>query len=144
MSEPRVQPLGRNHFRHFLTLNTRWMDNDVYGHLNNVVYYSLFDTVVNRSLMERGALDPQHGDVIGLVVYTQCHYFAPLSFPQDVQAGLSVLHAGRSSVRYRIGLFASGSHESAAHGEFVHVYVDRATRRPVALPEPLRAALQSF
>ncbi|MBU6436917.1 MAG: acyl-CoA thioesterase [Betaproteobacteria bacterium] len=144
MSEPRAQPLTRDHFRHFLSLTTRWMDNDVYGHLNNVVYYSLFDTVVNRTLIERGVLDPQASDVIGLVVHTQCHYFAPLAFPQEVQAGVRVAHMGQSSVRYALGLFAADAPLSAAHGEFVHVYVDRITRRPVPLPAPLRAALQSL
>ncbi|MBZ8144046.1 thioesterase, partial [Rubrivivax gelatinosus] len=108
----------------------------------NVVYYSFFDTAVNRWLIAAGALDPQAGDVIGLVVETQCHYFAPLSFPQRVEAGLRVAHIGRSSVRYELGLFAEGEPLTAAAGHFVHVYVDRATRRPVALPPALVAALQ--
>lgn len=118
------------------------MDNDLYGHINNVVYYSFFDTAVNRYLIEAGALDIHHGDVIGLVVHTQCHYFEALAFPQAVLAGLRVLHLGRSSVRYQLGLFAEGATLCAAVGEFVHVYVDRQTRRPVPLPDLLRQALQ--
>ncbi|MDP1901911.1 MAG: thioesterase family protein [Rubrivivax sp.] len=138
----RSQPLLRCHFPRWQSISTRWMDNDVYGHLNNVVYYSLFDTAVNRYLIEAGALDIHQGQVIGLVVHTQCHYFEPLAFPQPVQAGLRVLHLGRSSVRYQLGLFAEGAMLAAAVGEFVHVYVDRETRRPVVLPESLRQALQ--
>ncbi len=118
------------------------MDNDVYGHVNNVVYYSYFDTAVNRYLIEAGALDIHAGAVIGLVVETQCHYFEPLAFPQRIDAGLRVAHQGRSSVRYEVGLFAQGAPTTAACGHFVHVYVDRQTRRPTALPAALQAALQ--
>jgi len=118
------------------------MDNDAYGHVNNVVYYSWFDTAVNRYLIEAGALDIHAGAVIGLVIETRCNYFAPLAFPQMVEAGLRVAQFGRSSVRYEVGLFAPGTDESAAAGHFVHVYVDRATRRPVELPDALRNALQ--
>jgi acyl-CoA thioester hydrolase len=118
------------------------MDNDVYGHVNNVVYYSFFDTAVNRYLIERGALDLAAGEVIGLVVETHCNYFSPLSFPQPVQAGVRVAHAGRSSVRYEIALFAQGQERAAAAGHFVHVYVDRLTRRPIdRFPEALEKAL---
>jgi acyl-CoA thioester hydrolase len=117
------------------------MDNDVYGHVNNVQYYSFFDTAVNRYLIAAGALDIHAGAVIGLVVETHCNYFAPLAFPQDVEAGIRVAQRGRSSVRYEIGLFAPGAALAAATGHFVHVYVDRATRRPVALPAALLAAL---
>jgi acyl-CoA thioester hydrolase len=127
-----------------MTLTTRWMDNDAYGHLNNVVYYSLFDTVVNRALIEAGALDIEHGAVIGLVVETHCNYFASITFPQSVDAGLRVTRVGSSSVRYEIGLFAAGAPETAAHGHFIHVYVDRATRRPVPLPPALQSALQGL
>jgi acyl-CoA thioester hydrolase len=126
---------------HFQAITTRWMDNDVYGHVNNVVHYSYFDTAVNRYLIERGALDIHAGEVIGLVVQTQCHYFESLAFPQTVHAGLRVAHLGRSSVRYELGLYADDAPFSAAIGHFVHVYVDRATRRPVAVPETLRAVL---
>ena len=137
---PRPQP--RDSYRHFGSITTRWMDNDAYGHVNNVVYYSFFDTAVNRYLIEQGALDVEHGAVIGLVVETQCNYFAPLAFPQPVEAGLRVARIGGSSVRYEVGLFGAGERDSAAAGHFVHVYVDRATRRPTALPAPLLAALQ--
>ncbi len=118
------------------------MDNDAYGHINNVVYYSFFDTAVNRYLIEAGALDIQAGAVIGLVIETHCNYFAPLEFPQRVEAGLRVAHVGTSSVRYEVGLFAQDAPSCAAAGHFVHVYVDRITRRPVPLPAPLLAALQ--
>jgi acyl-CoA thioester hydrolase len=138
----RKQAVPRAHYRHFSRIATRWMDNDVYGHVNNVVYYSFFDTAVNRYLIEAGALDIHQGGCIGLVVETQCHYFEPLEFPQMVEAGLRVAHLGRSSVRYEVGLFAEGSLLSAAAGHFVHVYVDRATRRPMPLSSALLAALQ--
>ena len=120
------------------------MDNDQYGHVNNVVYYSWFDTAVNALLIEEGALDIHTGTVIGFVVETRCNYFAPLAFPQLVQAGIRVAHAGSSSVRYEIGLFAQGSDTAAAQGHFVHVYVDRATQRPAPLPEALQAVLQKL
>lgn len=120
------------------------MDNDVYGHVNNVVYYSWFDTAVNAHLIERGALDIHAGETIGLVIETQCNYFAPLAFPQTVDAGIRVAHMGSSSVRYEVGLFAAGEPLTAAAGHFIHVYVDRASRRPVALPESLRSVLQKL
>jgi len=138
----RLQPQPREAYRHFSSVSTRWMDNDVYGHVNNVVYYSWFDTVVNRYLVESGALDIHAGTVIGLVIETHCNYFASLAFPQTVEAGLRVASLGRSSVRYEVGLFAPEASSTAACGHFIHVYVDRATRRPVDLPAPLRAALQ--
>lgn len=137
----RSTPLTRAAFAHFSTITTRWMDNDIYGHINNVQYYSFFDTVVNGYLVAKGALDPECGTVIGLVVETHCNYFAPLSFPQTVDAGLRVAHLGISSVRYEIGLFEEGAEAAAAQGHFVHVYVDRKTRRPVALPALLAEAL---
>lgn len=120
------------------------MDNDVYGHVNNVVYYSWFDTAVNAYLIEQGVLDIHAGQTIGLVIETQCNYFAPLAFPQEVQAGIRVARLGTSSVRYEVGLFASGEQLCAAAGHFVHVYVDRETRRPVALPDALRAVLAAL
>jgi acyl-CoA thioester hydrolase len=135
---------ARSDYRHFSTISTRWEDNDVYGHVNNIVYYSWFDTAVNRYLIGAGALDIHHGSVIGLVVETHCNYFAPLAFPQDVEAGVCVARIGGSSVRYQIGLFAPGQLMTAAAGHFIHVYVDRASRRPVELPAPLRAALQAL
>ena len=132
----------RGHYRHFSGIDTRWMDNDVYGHVNNVVYYSFFDTAVNRYLITAGALDIHDGAVVGFVVETHCNYFAPLAYPQRVEAGLRVAHVGGSSVRYEVGLFAEGAPTAAAAGHFVHVYVDRATQRPVPLPDALRAALE--
>jgi acyl-CoA thioester hydrolase len=140
----RAQPEPRSAYRHFASLSTRWMDNDAYGHVNNVVYYSLFDTAVNRYLIEAGALDIHAGAVIGLVVETHCNYFAPIAFPQMVDAGLRVAQVGSSSVRYEIGLFAAGEPLCAARGHFVHVYVDRATRRPAALPVVLTQALEGL
>jgi acyl-CoA thioester hydrolase len=137
----RPQPTSRDDYRVFRPIGTRWMDNDVYGHVNNVVYYSWFDTVVNAYLIEQGALDVERGETIGLVVETHCNYFAPLAFPQVVEGGLRVGATGTSSVRYEIGLFAPGEARSAARGHFVHVYVDRVTRRPVPLPAKLLAAL---
>lgn len=128
----RPQPDAREAYPRFVPLTTRWMDNDVYGHLNNVVYYSLFDTAVNSLLIEAGALDIHGGDVIGLVVETHCNFFEPLAFPQRIAAGVRVAQQGRSSVRYEIGLFAEGAATCAARGHFVHVYVDRDSRRPVA------------
>ena len=137
-----ARPQPRAAYRAFRTLGTRWMDNDAYGHVNNVVYYSFFDTAVNAWLIEAGALDLERSGVIGLVVETGCNFFEPLAFPQAVEAGLRVAHTGRSSVRYEIGLFAAGADLSAAAGHFVHVYVDRRTRRPVPLPSDLLRALQ--
>ena len=140
----RPEPEPRAAYRHFTSLTTRWMDNDAYGHLNNVVYYSLFDTAVNQYLIGAGALDIQHSPVIGLVVETHCNYFASIEFPQAVEAGLRVAHRGNSSVRYEIGLFAAGQPLTAARGHFVHVYVDRTTRRPAALPPVLSQALDAL
>ena len=143
MNKPaRPQPEPRDAYRAFRTITTRWMDNDQYGHVNNVVYYSWFDTAVNAYLIEQGALDTAAGGTIGFVVETQCHYFAPLAFPQNVDAGIRVAHIGSSSVRYEVGLFAEGAPTTAACGHFVHVYVDRVTQRPVPLPEALKAALE--
>jgi acyl-CoA thioester hydrolase len=141
MSPSRPQPQARSAYRVFRTLGTRWMDNDIYGHVNNVVYYSWFDTAVNSYLIEQDALDIHAGEVIGLVIETQCNYFEPLAFPQTIHAGLRVTRLGQSSVRYEVGLFAEDGSTSAAAGHFIHVYVDRHTRRPVPLPDALRTAL---
>jgi len=137
----RPQPEPRAAYPFFTRLTTRWMDNDVYGHVNNVVYYSFFDTAVNGYLIDRGALDPHDGEVIGLVVETHCNFFAPLQFPQAVEAGVRVARVGSSSVRYEIGLFADAAATCAASGHFVHVYVQRESRRPVALPAALTQAI---
>lgn len=141
---PKPRPEPRSAYRAFRTISTRWMDNDVYGHVNNVVYYSWFDTAVNAHLIERGVLDIHGGATIGLVIETQCNYFAPLAFPQPVEAGVRVARLGTSSVRYEVGLFAGGEDLTAAKGHFVHVYVDRAARRPVPLPPALRAELEKL
>ena len=139
----RPAPERRTAYPHLREIATRWMDNDAYGHVNNAVYYSYFDTVVNAWLIEHGALDVERGEAIGLVVETGCRYFAPLAYPEPVTIGLRVTHLGRSSVRYELAVFAPRAEEAAAQGHFVHVYVDRATRRPVAaLPERLRRALE--
>lgn len=143
-SSHRPQPQPRSAYRIFRTIGTRWMDNDVYGHVNNVVYYSWFDTAVNGYLIEQGALDIHHGEVVGLVIETQCNYFESLAFPQAVLAGLRVAHLGRSSVRYQVGLFSESGELTAAAGHFVHVYVDRTSRRPVPLPDTLKAALHQL
>lgn len=140
-SETRAPPPHRSEYRHFLAIPTRWMDNDIYGHVNNVVYYSYFDTVVNHYLIESGGLDIHAGPVIGLVVETLCRYFQPLAFPDRIEAGLRVDSLGRSSVRYAVGIFRNGEDAAAAAGHFIHVYVDRQSRRPAALPESMRAAL---
>jgi acyl-CoA thioester hydrolase len=146
MSEnaPKPQPEPRSGYKAFRTIGTRWMDNDAYGHVNNVIYYSWFDTAVNAHLIEQGVLDIHAGETIGLVIETQCNYFASLAFPQDVEAGLRVAHMGKSSVRYEVGLFAKGEPLTAAKGHFVHVYVDRVTRRPAPLPPPLRTVLEAL
>lgn len=133
---------NRSAYPQFVELTTRWMDNDIYGHLNNVVAYSLFDTAVNRILIESGALDIHGGAVIGLVVETQCQYLAPMAFPDTIAAGVRVARIGRSSVRYEVGLFRGDEPEASAQGHFIHVYVDREARQPVALPEALRRALE--
>ena len=119
------------------------MDNDVYGHVNNVVYYSFFDTAINQFLINRGFLDPKNGELIGFVVDTGCQYFRPIAFPDRVAAGIRVAHLGRSSVRYEVGIFRNEEETASAQGHFVHVYVDRGTNRPIlTLPERLREALQ--
>jgi acyl-CoA thioester hydrolase len=125
-------------------LTTRWSDNDAYRHLNNVVYYSLFDTAVNEALIRAGLLDVDHSPSIGLVVETGCRYFEPLAFPDVVEAGMRVAHIGRTSVRYEIGLFRRGAEAAAAQGHFVHVYVERGTHRPVEISSPLRAFLETL
>ncbi|HYP72235.1 MAG TPA: thioesterase family protein [Variovorax sp.] len=140
----RPTPNLRSSYPVFRAIPTRWADNDMYGHVNNVVYYSWFDTAVNALLIERGALDIQQGEVIGLVVETQCNYFSSLAFPQTVEAGVRVAHAGTSSIRYEVGLFAQGADTAAAQGHFVHVYVDRATQRPVPLPRALREVVDAL
>ncbi|NBT34803.1 MAG: acyl-CoA thioesterase [Betaproteobacteria bacterium] len=139
-----MKTLTRADFPHFLAIPTRWMDNDIYGHVNNVVYYSYFDTVVNEFLIKQGVLDIHAGEVVGLVVETSCSYFSPLAFPDLVHAGLRVARLGHSSVRYEVGLFKNDEQTVSAAGHFIHVYVNRAARRPVPLPERLREVLQTI
>ncbi|MHA7872218.1 MAG: acyl-CoA thioesterase [Hyphococcus sp.] len=131
----------RADYKHFLPLQTRWADNDIYGHVNNVAYYGYFDTIVNEYLISAGALDIHKGEVIGLVVETGCKYFAPLEFPQKLEGALRVAHIGNSSVRYELAIFKRGEEAPAAEGHFVHVYVDRQSRRPAPLPTTLKEAL---
>ena len=141
---PQAEP--RSAYKVFRPIGTRWSDNDLYGHVNNVVYYSWFDTAVNGYLIESGAIDIHAGEVIGLVIETQCNYFSPLSFPQPVLAGIRVAHVGSSSVRYELGFFPGleSAALTAAKGHFIHVYVDRQTRRPVPLPQQLLTTLETL
>lgn len=133
---------GRGDFRHFMAIPTRWMDNDVYGHVNNVTYYSYFDTAVNHHLIEAGGLDMNNDDAFGVVAETGCRFFSELAFPDIIDAGLRVVRLGNSSVTYEIGLFRRDSDLLAALGRFVHVWVDRSTRRPVKIPDKIRRALE--
>jgi len=134
----------RAHYAHCTTIDTRWMDNDAYGHVNNVVYYSFFDTAVNRWLIERGLLDIAGSAASGLVVETQCRYASPITFPDRVTAGVRVVHLGRSSVRYELALFRNDDEAPAATGHFVHVYVDRTSRTSVPIPDAVRHALEGL
>jgi acyl-CoA thioester hydrolase len=135
---------GREAYPHGMEIPTRWNDNDVYGHVNNVEYYAFFDTIINAYLIREGGLDILGGDTIGLCAESHCQFQAALVFPELVHAGLRVGHLGRSSVRYEIGLFGEGAEEPAATGWFVHVFVDRQTRRPAEIPAPIRAALEAI
>jgi acyl-CoA thioester hydrolase len=135
------EPIRRADFRHFRKIPTRWLDNDVYGHVNNVVYYSYFDTAVTGHLVDTGALDYRNAPVIGIVVETKCSFLRELAFPDVVDAGLRIAKLGNSSVRYEIGLFREGAPEPAAFGYFIHVYVDRENRRPVRIPDRVRAIM---
>jgi acyl-CoA thioester hydrolase len=135
---------GRAAYSVWREIGTRWADNDAYGHVNNTVYYAWFDTAVNAWLIEAGLLDVAAGDPIGLVVETGCRYAQSLSYPEPVEVGLAVEHLGRSSVRYRLGIFAKGAETAAAEGHFVHVYVDRVGRCPTELPQAWREALSSL
>lgn len=140
----RASRLTRADFRVFRAIPTRWHDNDVFGHVNNVVYYGWFDTAVNAWLIERGFLDPATSEIVGLVVETGCTYFESVAFPETVEAGIAVERLGTSSVTYRVGIFREGGEQAAAQGRFTHVYVARATQRPVPVPAELRAALEAM
>jgi acyl-CoA thioester hydrolase len=144
LSEQKVQPTPRSAYRHFTPMPTRWGDNDVYGHVNNVVHYALFDSAVNRQLIESGVLDIAGNAVVGLVVETRCTFFSPIAFPDTVHVGLKVVHLGNSSVRYEIALFRNEADVASAVGSFVHVYVERATGRPVPIPPRVRAVLRGL
>jgi len=137
-----LPPRPRAAYPHMLAIPTRWMDNDIYGHVNNVVYYSYFDTVINDYLVRAGGLDIHGGAAVGVCAESACRYFAPLAFPELVEAGLRVGHLGRRSVRYEIGLFKSDAETPAAEGHFVHVFVERAAMTPVAIPVTIRVALE--
>ncbi|MCW5688033.1 MAG: acyl-CoA thioesterase [Pseudolabrys sp.] len=141
---PRPQPLQLAAFPYITDITTRWMDNDVYGHINNVTYYSFFDTVVANWLIESGVLDIATSPVVGLVVDTQCSYFSSIAYPDKVRAGLRVAHVGTSSVRYEIGIFRNDDTTAAAQGHFVHVYVERATNKPAPLSEKHKQALEGL
>ena len=140
----RKPPAGRSEFKAWRKMTTRWADNDAYGHVNNTVYYEWFDSAVNGWMVEQGMLDIVCGDPIALVVETRCTYAAPLEFPQPVEVGLAVADLGRSSIRYRIGIFAEGAESAAAEGEFVHVVVDRTSRRPAEIPSDWRRKLEAI
>jgi acyl-CoA thioester hydrolase len=144
VSAERQAPARRADFKQFEPIETRWADNDVYGHVNNVVYYGFFDTAVNRRLAHVGLLDIEHGETIGLVVETGCRYHAATAFPDQLEAGVKVARIGSSSVRYEIAIFKAGEDTAAAEGFFVHVYVDRETRRPKALQDAWRAELEGW
>ena len=140
----RAEPARRCQFKVWRAFQTRWSDNDAYGHVNNSIFYFWFDSAVNAWLVEQGLLDIEAGDPIALVAETRCRFIASLAFPQPVEVGLVVAELGRSSIRYLIGVFAEGADSAAADGEFVHVVVDRASRRPVAIPDIWRAKLESI
>lgn len=141
MSSTDLRTTPRAAFPHFCQIATRWMDNDIYGHVNNVVYYSYFDTAVNQFLIERGVLDIHKGEVVGFVVDSGCSYFSPIAFPDVVHVGVRVARLGNSSVRYELGVYRNDEQQAAATGHFVHVYVDRASNRPVPIPGKVRDVL---
>lgn len=138
----RSQPLPRGAYGAFQTITTRWHDNDIYGHVNNVTYYAWFDTAVNRYLIEEGGLDIYHSPVIAYVVSSSCRYFRGLSYPDAVEAGLRIERLGNSSVTYGVGIFRADDATPLAQGEFVHVFVERATDEPVPIPATIRSALE--
>ena len=140
MSKPDIPT--RADYKVFYPITTRWMDNDIYGHVNNVTYYSYFDTAANRYLIEEGGLDIEDSRIVGYVVNSGCQYHAPITYPEDIQAGLRVDRLGNSSVQYGIAIFKTGEDRAAAHGHFVHVFVERAADRSVPIPDRLRQALE--
>lgn len=143
-TDERMTRPDRTAFAAFVPIATRWMDNDVYGHVNNVVYYSFFDTAVNGLLIEAGVLEPSRSETIGLVVETRCTYFDSVAFPDRLEIGVRIAHVGRSSVRYDLAVFREGAALAAARGAFTHVYVDRASQKPVPIPDQVRAVLEKL
>ena len=144
MSDKKLSPPTRAEFVAFEDVHSRWMDNDAYGHINNVVYYSFFDTAVNRYLIERNVLDIAKSETIGLVIETQCKYFSSIAYPDMIHVGLKVAHLGNSSVKYEVAIFANDDDIASALGQFVHVYVDRQTNKPTPIPQNVRVVLQGL
>jgi len=138
-----LEAMKRENYRWFTDISTRWMDNDIYGHINNVNYYSYFDTVANAYLIQHGGLDIHQGDVVGYIVHSQCFYRSPLAFPQRLEGGLRVNRIGNSSVEYGLAIFSQGSGDASAHGTVTHVFVDRASERPVPIAGLLRQGLEN-
>ncbi len=138
----RQPPAARDAYRFFVDIQTRWMDNDLYGHVNNVVYYSYFDTLIAEFLIKEGGFDPHIGEIVGVAVETGCRFHHSLAYPDRVAAGLRIGHLGRSSVRYEIGIFNAAGGDAAAEGHFVHVFVERATQRPTEIPSALRSVME--
>lgn len=136
--------MERHNFPVFYTISTRWMDNDVYGHVNNVTYYSYFDSAINRYLIEEGGLDIHVGTVVGFVVSSNCQFRKPLAYPDVIEAGLRVVKTGNSSVTYEVGIFKQGDNEASATGQVVHVFVDRETNASTPIPNTIRAALEKI
>ena len=139
-----IQIPDRTSYRFFYSLTTRWADNDVYGHINNVIYYSYFDSVANRYLIEEGGLNIGTGEVVGYVVSSGCEYHSPITYPEEIEAGLRVDNLGNSSVRYGIAIFRKGELSAVAHGYFVHVFVDKHEQKAVPIPDDLRLALDKI
>jgi acyl-CoA thioester hydrolase len=138
------KPVNRNDYKCFYPITTRWMDNDVYGHVNNVTYYSYFDTAVNRYLIEHAQLNIHNAPVVGYVVHSNCNYLSGIAYPDDIEAGLRVVKLGNSSVTYGVGIFKKGEDKACAYGEFIHVFVNRAENKSVAIPSNIRAALEKL
>ena len=140
----RKDPPRRSDYKYFEEISSRWMDNDIYGHVNNVTYYSFFDTAIAQYLMQEGGLNPWRAEIIGLAVETGCSFHSSVAFPDKIHAGLRVGHLGNSSVRYEIGIFRNDSEQAAADGHFVHVFVDRKTQKPILIPDGIRRSLQKI
>lgn len=140
----RPSPLQRQEFSYFVPLTTRWSDNDIYGHVNNVTYYSYFDTTANHYLIHQGGLDIHHGNIIGLVVDSACSYFEPIAFPDQLEGAVRVIHLGNSSVKYELAVFKIGGMHAVAQGHFVHVFVQRENRKSISIPDHLRTALKKL